>query len=282
MSDSNEVLPVQRFSPAPGIWVDRTEKSVAISGAMQLHGDEANAARAHSIEHAINASWNSTFPDGYSVTCNVTVRYRGRKSSADDNATQIEAKDAWGPSHVGNIPGVDRSMTLNASEGNDVWTWTPAHEFGHIIGLKDRYSESIMSSIRGAFGGTRSTTAHPGYQMNLMAEQPGRLESKNVADLATENEPSSWGINDDVQVRDWVTAHTTAEVGKLSTASKLKAIKTLMGGWIDDDDVAAIGTICSCVPTKAEADAIRNGVDLSDFFSPGQRTKVRGFFDKMP
>jgi hypothetical protein len=92
MSDATDVLPVQRFSPAPGIWVDRTEKSVAITGAMELYGDEANGARAQSIEHVINNTWNETFPDGYAVRCNITVGYRGPGSSADDNAAQIEAK----------------------------------------------------------------------------------------------------------------------------------------------------------------------------------------------
>jgi hypothetical protein len=43
---SDEVLPVGRFSPAPGIFVDRTEKSVVITGAMELYGPEASAARA--------------------------------------------------------------------------------------------------------------------------------------------------------------------------------------------------------------------------------------------
>jgi hypothetical protein len=280
MSEASDVLPVQRFSPAPGIWIDRTEKSVAVTGAMELYGDEANAARALSIEHSINATWTQTFPDGYAITCNITVRYRGPGSSAG-NATQIEAKQTSGPSHVRDVPGLDRCMTLNASEP-DAFTWTPTHEFGHILGLKDRYSESIMSKIVGSFGGTRSNTVHPGYQGNLMAVDQGKLESKNVADLATENEPSPWWLNDDDQVRAWVNAHSTGDIGRLSTASKLKAIKTLMGGWISDDDVDAMGKICSSVTTKAEADAIRNGVDLLDFTSLGQRTRMRVFFAKMP
>lgn len=90
---------------------------------MELYGPEATAARAASIQHSINDTWNRTFDDGYSISCNVTVKYRGPESSAG-NATQIEALKTSGPSHVFRMPGVDPSMTLNANEPN-VFTWAP-------------------------------------------------------------------------------------------------------------------------------------------------------------
>jgi Domain of unknown function (DUF4157) len=273
-----DVLPVARFSPAPGIVVDRTERSVSISGAMELYGAEATPARAASIQSSINTTWTRTFPDGYSVTCNITVTHRGPGSSAG-TATQIEAARISGPSHVSSLG--TRSMTLNANE-SDAFTWTPAHEFGHIIGLDDRYSESIMSSIGGMFGGTRTATVVPGYAGNVMAQTGGVLESKNVRDIAEENEPSPYWINDDDQVRDWVNAHSLSDVGRLSTPNKLRAIRTLMGGWISDEDVAAIVRICRSVTTRTEADAIRGAVDVLQMSSIGQRTTVRVAFAGMP
>src|SRR5688572_8471150 len=51
------VLPVQRFSPAPGIWIDRTEKSITITGEMELFGPEATSARAQSVQDSINNTW---------------------------------------------------------------------------------------------------------------------------------------------------------------------------------------------------------------------------------
>jgi len=275
----DKALPVGRFSPAPGLFVDRTGNSVAITGAMELYGPEATAARAQSIEHSINSTWTKAFPDGYTVSCNVSVRYRGSGTSGG-NATQIEAVNIDRPSPVTNFPGLDRTMTLNSSE-TDAFTWTPAHEFGHIIGLRDRYSESIMSQVRGTFGGTRQTTAQPGYTTNLMAVTGGVLEKQNVADLASENEPSPYWLNDDDAVREWVDAHSSIEIHMLSTTNKLKMIHALMGGWISDNDVAAMGRICSCVKTT-EARAIRNGVDLLKFTSIGQRTQMRVIFSKMP
>jgi hypothetical protein len=271
----DDVLPVARFSPAPGLFVDRTEHSLSISGAMELYGPEANAARAASIEQSINSTWNRAFSDGYTVTCAVTVTYRPPGSSAG-HAAQIEAAKTTGPSHA-----LLGEITLNANEPL-AFTWTPAHEFGHVIGLKDRYSESIVSSIKGTFGGTRTSTPQPGYAGNLMAAQHGTLESKNVADVASETNPSAAWVNDDNEVRDWVNAHPPSDIASLPTASKLAAIDTLMGGWISDADVAAIVQICGSVTSKTEAASMRAGVKVSEMKNHGQRILVKLALDKMP
>ena len=184
---SDPVLPVGRFSPAPSIFVDRTLNSMKITGRMELYGPEATAARAAAMQQKINSTWTQIFSDGYSVACNITVRFRNKDSSAGD-ATQVEALKCDSPSHVTDLPLFDRTMTLNANEP-DAFTWTPTHEFGHILGLEDRYSESIMSKIRGTWGGVRHTVATSGYQMNLMAISGGVLEKQNVGDLASENAP---------------------------------------------------------------------------------------------
>lgn len=94
-----DVLPVGRFTPSPGLFVDRREKSVVIGGFMELSGAEATPARALSIQRTINLIWTQTFSDGYSVRCNVTVRYR-RPGSSASNVTQIQAAKIPGPSHV--------------------------------------------------------------------------------------------------------------------------------------------------------------------------------------
>ncbi len=276
-------MPIGRYSPAPGIWIDRTEQCFRITGNMELYGDEATAERANIIQNSINTTWTKTFSDGYSVTCGITVRYRPPGSSASPHAAQIEALKPFfnGPSNVSNFPGDGNKMTLNAN--NPVaFTWTVAHEFGHVIGLDDRYSESITSKISGTFGGSRDNTIQPGYEGNLMGQHQGTLGSRNLADLGTENEPSPYWMNNDDHVRNWINTHSAADIGRLSTAIKLRAIKTLMSGWISDDDMAAIGKICGSVTTALEGSAIRNGVRLLDFSSLGQRTQMRVFYTKMP
>lgn len=276
MGDSS-VLPVSRFSPAPGLFVDRTEKRIEISGDMELFGPEATSAAAISIAYSINTTWTATFPDGQAVVCKVRVTYRLPEEKAG-NAAQIEAVKAWGPSHVN---GLTRNMTLNANE-SDAFTWTAAHEFGHVIGLQDRYSESIMSKLSGMVGGTRSNTVDPRYKANLMAVVNGALESQNLTDLAVENNPSPFWVNDDDYVRDWVNHHVIGDVTALSTTNKVAMIKTLMGGWISYDDLVTILRICSSVTRPTEAKAIRDAVDPLVFTDIGQRTRVRVALASMP
>jgi hypothetical protein len=276
----NDVLPVGRFQPSTGLTVDRSGTSVSIRGQMELSGSEASVARAALIQQSINATWTHTFKDGFEIDCDIHVRYRGPGTSAG-LATQITAEKIAGPSHVS--PGLgSRSMTLNANEP-DAFTWTPTHEFGHILGLQDRYSESIMSKIRSTWGGSRNTWVQAGYEGNIMSTSGGPLESKNVADIAAENEPSAYWTNDDDYVRSWIENHPVApDIARLSTAEKLRAIWILQGGWISGEDLAAMGKICSAVTSHGEAEAIRRGVNVLIFTDLGQRTKMRVYLAKMP
>jgi hypothetical protein len=274
----DNTLPVGRFFPAKGLVVDRTENSISISGNMELYGDEATPERAAIIQNAIVTTWTKTFPDGYSSKCNVRVTYRGPGTN-EGPAAQIEACKMSGPSNVKMYSG--RKMTLNA-DSPDVFTWVAAHEFGHVIGLEDKYSESIWSSIKGSFGGDRKCVVYAGYDGNLMAVHKGAIGSQNLKDVAAENAPSPYWINDDDQIRDWVNARTAIEIGQLPTVHKLKAIKVLMSGWISDDDVAAMAKICGSVTTKAESQTIQSGINLLDFTSIGQRTQMRVIYTKMP
>ncbi len=242
---------------------------------MEMYGPEANAARAASVQTSINTNWTRTFSDGFSIKCNITVTYLGPGSKAG-SATQIQADKILGLS-----TSFGSSIILNANEP-DAFTWTPAHEFGHIIGLRDRYSEGIMSRISRFLGGTGTATAQPGYEGNIMAVHGGTLASKNVKDVTEENEPSPYWVNDDDQVRNWINGHSPDDIRNLSTVSKLKAIKTLMSGWISDDDVAAIIKICRSVTSKTEADPIRRDVDPHSMVSIGQRSMVRMALDGMP
>jgi len=275
-----DVLPVESFSPARGLTIDRTEKSVSITGAMELSGSEASAVNAALIQSSINNTWTKNFPDGYSMSCNITVAYRPPGSEAG-NATQIVAEKITRPSYVSTgLRG--RSMNLNTTE-SDIFTWVATHEFGHIIGLKDRYSESIMSNLRKLSGGKRTVTAQPGYRGNIMATKGGVLESKNIKDIAEESKPSEFWVYNDDRVRAWVTRHSLNEISKISTASKVTAIKTLTGGirFFSNEDQAAVRSICNSVTSKAEADAIRAGVDVSGL-DPARRLGLKWAFAKMP
>jgi hypothetical protein len=243
---------------------------------MELFGPEASTARALKVQESINSTWTRSFPDGHSISCNVKVTYRAPGRSPG-RVVQIEAKRCIEPSSVADDD--QRSMLLNATEP-DAFTWIPAHEFGHVIGLEDGYSEGIMSDLRARWGGTRVVTLKPGYKGNLMGEFRGKLGARNLRDLTVANAPG-W-LEDDDQVRTWVKGHSLFEVRQLSTAHKLAAIKTLLDGWISSDDLLAIRRICGCAASSPEADAIRRSIDLNALSDLGQRAQLRVVLSNMP
>lgn len=173
--------------PGPGISVNvsRSGKSANVSADLQVHGAEADAAKASTIQSTIASNWNGAFPDGYHITTRVNATYRGPTDSENSSATQIELVRSGGrPNYVTRSWLVgSRYMQLNLDHSYSL-TWSAAHEFGHLLGLDDHYSEGILSSIsRTIFGGTGSSTVDPGYENNIMGARYGVLESRNVQDL---------------------------------------------------------------------------------------------------
>lgn len=248
---------------------------------MEVYGSDATSADAGRIQNTINNTWTKSFPDGFQVRCSVVVRYRA-PGSPEGPFAQIEVLKTSGASNVNYLNG--RKMTLNTTTNRDLkLDWTAAHEFGHVIGMEDRYSESIMSKLKDAVGMDREgTVPHEGYKGNLMGESGGAIASQNLRDAIEENQPSPYWMNDDDQVRNWIMARALGEISNLSTSNKIKAIKVLMSGWISDDDMRSIEKICQSVKTGAESRNIQTAIDLNDFTSLGQRTQMRVFYTRMP
>jgi len=270
-------LPFGRFVPAKGLTVDRTGNNVAIGGAMQCYGSEATAARCVTIQNTINSVWTATFPDGCSSVCQVVIMFRP-PGVPSFGVTEIEIKSMSGPSNVNTST---KKMELNSNSA-DVYTWVAAHEFGHVIGLDDRYSEPLISKIRGSWGGQRTNEIQPGYEGNLMGAHNGAMSSQNIRDLASETSPSSWSTEDDDHIRAWVSAHSLADIAATPVDAKISAINTLMGGWISDADVDAMVKILQSVRNVSEANVIRTRIDPVTCSGLGQRTRVRVAMAGMP
>jgi hypothetical protein len=272
---NSDGLTVGSYSPSPGIHVDRTGDSVRVSARLELYGDDASPEKAKEIEDKIRAAWNGRFGDGTTIATGVQVDYRQPGAPASPDATGIEMTRTTGPSHVN---GFTNEMTLNTNE-RDVTNAAP-HEFGHQIGLRDRYQESIVSKVSGMFGGDREASPEPGYQGNIMSDL-GPVQGKNVRDLADENIPTVFS-NDD-QVRDWVSRSDAAEVATVATATKVRMVNSLMDGWISNDDVSAIESICRTARAGDQAEAVRAAVSarLGEMWGSEQRTRLQATLDGM-
>jgi hypothetical protein len=270
--------PVRQYQPTPGIVVDVAEKSITIAGRAELWGANANEANAQIAQATLQRMWSITFPDGYSTQCTVTVSYRPATRAAL-LALQIEYKAMVEPSNA-DIGGPGKTSRIELdSKRTDALTWVVGHEFGHVLGMKDRYQEGSWSSFKSKFGGERTTTIDDGYAGHVMGETAGVVSSKTVQDLGNETKPD-W-LDEDDQVVAWVNSHTMGDIRALSTANKAAAIKALMEGWISDADMAAIEKIIAASSSPTEARALRATIDPSDFSSLGQRTRMRVAFSKV-
>lgn len=172
-------IPSGSKTMGPGITVRWSGNHMRITANMEIYGPEASEDIASQMEATIENYWNGSFDDNYQVTCNADINYRAEGTEASSSRTQIFVDDMAGPSVVTHywIFGQDRSMNYNI---NSNINWTPAHEFGHLLGLPDHYSESAFSRISGHFGGERENTIDEGWEGNLMGAHGGVLEQKNL------------------------------------------------------------------------------------------------------
>jgi hypothetical protein len=270
---------IRRFSPARGIFVDMAENSITITGRMQVWGTDATPEKANAIAASLNRNWSRVFSDGYTSQCTVTAAYRGKGDPEDSGVLQIEYSRNIDRSRATKGGGsFSEAIWLNSKDINDI-SWVIVHEFGHTLGMADRYTDEMRT-----INGTKQSVsvAHEGYGGLLMGADSGAMTSRALQDLQSETAPSENWVNDDDQVREWIKTHTAGDLATLSTAAKISALRTLMGGWISDEDVAAMTKVILSSRNNDESKAIRSSINPIDMTSIGQRTRIRIALSKMP
>lgn len=172
-------------TPANGIRVsvNRVSKTANVTANLETHGAAADAAKTSTLRSSISNHWNGSFADGFRITTSVSAAYRRPGQAANSGASQIEIVNAGTDS-----PSVTNrsssTIRLNLDYVSNSLTWTSAHEFGHLMGLRDRYSTAFWDRVAAFFGGERGASIpDTGYENNIMAVNGGSLESKNVRDL---------------------------------------------------------------------------------------------------
>ena len=180
--DEYKTVSPTTYNPGPGLSLSLSGHAVTISANLELYGAGATTAIAGEFKSTIENYWNHTYDDGYSVKTNANVTVQGDKP--DKSKTRIDVINAKGVTNVAPtywIAGANYMQYYTGSSKND---WTPAHEFGHLLGLPDHYSESIISSIKGEINPNwRTSTEDKGWEGNLMARTGGVFEKKNIVEL---------------------------------------------------------------------------------------------------
>ncbi len=165
--------------------INEKKKRITVKAKILVYGGAADKATAKMMQQNIKAAWNghryqdlATGTD-YKVVFKVKVRYRKRTPKNLTKRAERNAKLNF----IELPPNQNRSYVLKRPGYTGVWrgrdkitqTWgDPApHEFGHLIGLADRYSNGRPNS---------------GWRGNIMAEPAmrGQVDSRNLELMLTD------------------------------------------------------------------------------------------------
>jgi hypothetical protein len=164
-------------NPEPGLSVTWTGDNISIQANLQISGPAASPTVADEMKKTIEKFWNVTSSGNghsYRISCTVNVTHRAGNAGADGNAIQVmvvrQGATAASAVHVPFLFGA-RSMVFNLDRGTD---WTPAHEFGHLLGLGEHYRLT-----------TTGSDIDPGWQGNIMADRASgsAVDYRNAEEL---------------------------------------------------------------------------------------------------
>jgi hypothetical protein len=105
-------------------------------------------------------------------------------------------------------------------------------------------------STQTSWGNSVFTTIVP-YSVMLSPEEVLALENLPV------KPPEGAG---DTEIREWLKGHSTADITKLADWEKARLIHRLLDGWVSDDDLRAIESVCRSVTDKAEMERIDHAI----------------------
>uniref|UniRef100_UPI002620A60D DUF6443 domain-containing protein n=1 Tax=uncultured Aquimarina sp. TaxID=575652 RepID=UPI002620A60D len=158
--------------------------NITISSNIYIKGSGANEKEAKKIERSIESYWNSSGL-GYTdengkeskVRFDVNVQvYDEETTELKEGDNLIEIKDEKGRSNVSNIRGNRGTWySKEAVIGSNYFTY--AHEFGHLAGLFDRYSDSWFS---------KGSTPNKGWENNIMGDVLGDVDQRNIDGIVGE------------------------------------------------------------------------------------------------
>jgi hypothetical protein len=161
-------------TPSPGVDVSWDGTQLDIQAHVQVIGRLATQEVAGAIAADIERTWTQSFPDGSAIKCRVDAQLGG---APDKGRSQIIVEQ--GP--VSNSHAVSGTIYLMMM-GPDDLVWSPAHEFSHLLGLKDERHDT-------GFLWLGPEAANEGYEHNIMGaiteETPKdklKVERRNVFD----------------------------------------------------------------------------------------------------
>ncbi len=135
-------------NPESGISVTWTGDNIVLLANLEIYGPAASPAVAAEIKKTIEKFWNVTSTGNghtYRISCTANVAYRAENASANGNAVQVQVvRQGANAASAVHVPLFGaRYLIFNLDRGTD---WTPAHEFGHLLGLGEHYHRTTTGS----------------------------------------------------------------------------------------------------------------------------------------
>jgi hypothetical protein len=164
-------------NPEPGLSITWTGDNIVIHANLQISGPAALPAVADEMKKTIEKYWNVTSSGNghsYRISCTVNIAQRAENAAVDGNSIQVlvvrQGAAAASAVHVPFLFGA-RTMTFNLDRGTD---WTPAHEFGHLLGLGEHYRLTATGS-----------DVDRGWEGNIMADRASgsAVDYRNAEEL---------------------------------------------------------------------------------------------------
>ena len=169
---------------------------ITIEVQIYIYGPDASASTASQMQRDIIKAWSNdpatgkpwqvrdvASGDTYDVVFDVQVELYNKNNPLEQPGISsgkydpsnrdnfVEINNLVGRSYVDRVGGDQGVWRGKGRNGLPLAADDPApHEFGHLVGLGDRYSDN--------------TGPHPGWQRNIMAESAGIVEPKNINEIS--------------------------------------------------------------------------------------------------
>jgi RHS repeat-associated protein len=147
---------------------------------IRFAGDAATPERIAGYTREIQNVWSGSFGKYNVVTSVIVPAENAARSQMNTIVIQMGPVGPRGDlPAVTNLVGGNRSTFSQPAMGPGA----AAHEAGHLMGLRDQYTDSYV-------GGARITTPNPGYAGNIMGENSGRPSESDITAIIYRFGPS--------------------------------------------------------------------------------------------
>jgi hypothetical protein len=131
--DEYKTVSPTTYNPGPGLSLSLSGHAVTINANIEIYGAGATSSIAGDFKSTIENYWNHTYDDGYSVKTTASVSVQGDKP--DKSKTRIDVIKEKGVTNVAPTYWIAGANYMQYYTESSKIGWTPAHEFGHLLGV---------------------------------------------------------------------------------------------------------------------------------------------------